>query len=115
MKPVLVRRCFKRHENWRDGQYGGVLGSPSSEHLLSGLSRTLNHWKDETVDLGHGPPGYTLKIAIEAGGGLKHIEELLFAFCPKARHRFPLTIEVGLHVAEFLDDCIDPMAEARPG
>jgi hypothetical protein len=40
---------------------------------------------------------------------------LLLAFCPQARHCFAFFLQVVVHVAEFLDNRLHAVAEARAG
>src|SRR5262245_12629923 len=54
-----------------------------------------------------------LEIAIHAGGSIYNAANLLFTLCPESCHRFSLFVQVVVHFAEFLDNCLDSMAEAR--
>ena len=50
-----------------------------------------------------------LKVAVHANCGFNHTSDLNFTLGPKTGHRFPLPVEVSLHVGESLDNRFDAM------
>ena len=55
-----------------------------------------------------------LKVAVHANCGFNHTSDLNFTLGPKTGHRFPLPVEVSLHVGESLDNRFDATTKAWP-
>ena len=56
--------------------------------------------------------GNSLQIAVHAGRRIEHSVNLSLALCPEPGHGLAFSIEIFLHVGEFLDNRFDAIPKA---
>ncbi len=108
---VIIRQAAAcRPRGWTEPLRGPPQG-PSGFLILPGLSGPRRRaWRSPAWSARR-----SLKVSVHPTVRVHHSPQLFLTLCPQTVSCFALALKVSLHVAEALDDRLDPVPEARAG